>query len=78
MTNYDEKFSLLSCEIFESEAMPIISVFFGPDKSYLELLFKFLENRKLNDTLSGFFSRVVNIILNLRPHEIIEFIFTKP
>lgn len=57
--------------------MPIISVFFGPDNSYLELLFKFLENRKLNETFSGFFSRVVIVILNLRPHEIIEYIFTK-
>ena len=69
------KYSQLSVEIIECEAHPIISVFFNPDKSYLKLLFKYLENNELNDTFSGFFSRIVSVILTLRHQEIIEFIF---
>ena len=42
----------------------------------MEFLFSFLEKEKLNETLAGYFAKVVNILLTKKLKDVMDFLFT--
>ena len=83
------KFPFLCCEIFKSGKDELLNKFFVNDNNkenenfeLLDYLFSFLQNKneskkKLNNILCGYFSSVIESLLNYNPNSFLEYIYLK-
>ena len=83
------KFPFLCCEIFKSGNVEILNQFFVDENNkenenfeLLDYLLSFLPNKnehkkELNNILSGYFSSVIESLLNYNPNSFLEYIYLK-